>query len=163
MPLKPSFVSALLTAAFMTLSTLSLSASEITAPSNSSIEITNFYARATPPNAVNSALFATITNNSKQIRTLVSASSSAAAKVELHDVIHEGDVMKMRQVAQIEIPAEQTVMLKPGSLHIMLLNINKPFNDGESIEVTLTYANGDVQELIVPVKKVMAGMRKHHH
>jgi copper(I)-binding protein len=131
--------------------------------SSKDINISHIYARATPPNAMNSALFATITNNSKQNRTLVSASSTVAEKVELHDVIHDGDVMKMRQVKKINILAEQTVTLKPGSLHIMLLDIKKQLKEGQEIEVIFTYANGEKQQLSVPVKKVIAGMHSHHH
>lgn len=128
-----------------------------------SISVSHYYSRATPPNAVNSAIFANITNNSEQERTLVSVSSLIAEKLELHDVIHEGDIMKMRQVKQIIIPAGQTVQLKPGSLHIMLLGLKNQLKKGQEIKVTLSFANGDKQTLIVPVKKVMAGMHMSHH
>ncbi|WGV98477.1 copper chaperone PCu(A)C [Vibrio sp. YMD68] len=119
------------------------------------------YARATPPNAVNSAVFTQLMNKGNTDRILVSASTNAAGKVELHDVITEGDMMKMRQIDEIKIPANDHVELKPGSLHIMLFDLKAPLIEGEAIEVNLTFKNGEQQVFTAPVKKVMSGM-KHH-
>ncbi|MBW3695422.1 copper chaperone PCu(A)C [Vibrio sp. T187] len=123
----------------------------------------DLYARAMPPSSVTSAVFTTLMNHSDKDRTLVSATTPAAGKVELHDVIKDGDVMKMRQVQEIKIPANSNVVLKPGSLHIMLFNLDKRLEEGQSIDLTLTYANGETQTLQAPVKKVMSGMKKMDH
>ncbi|WP_159737796.1 copper chaperone PCu(A)C [Vibrio atypicus] len=120
------------------------------------------YARATPPNAATSAVFAEIMNRSDSDRFIVSATTDAAEKVELHDVIKEGDVMKMRQVDRIKVPANGSVELKPGSLHIMLFDLKKPLVEGEKIDVQVTFANGQKQTFAAPIKKVMSGM-KHKH
>ncbi|MFA0439562.1 hypothetical protein BCU70_18895 [Vibrio sp. 10N.286.49.C2] len=130
---------------------------------NAAIDVTDAYARATAPNATTSAVFATIENTSDTVRTLVKANSQASEVVELHDVVMDGEVMQMRQVKSIEIPADGHVMLKPGGLHIMLLNINEPLKETQTIDVELTFANGEVQVVTVPVKKVMAGMSKMKH
>lgn len=118
------------------------------------------YARATPPNAVNSAIFMTIENHMDAERTLISATTEIADKAELHTVEKDGDLMKMRQVDQIILPAHGQVILKPGSYHIMLLNVKQPLVEGDNIHVTLGYANGETENLEVPVKKVMAGMKQ---
>ncbi|WP_159651246.1 copper chaperone PCu(A)C [Vibrio atypicus] len=120
------------------------------------------YARATPPNAATSAVFAEIMNRGDSDRFIVSATTDAAEKVELHDVIKEGDVMKMRQVDRIKVPANGSVELKPGSLHIMLFDLKKPLVEGEKIDVQVTFANGQKQTFAAPIKKVMSGM-KHKH
>ncbi|MGF1751210.1 copper chaperone PCu(A)C [Vibrio cionasavignyae] len=130
---------------------------------NAAIDVHDAYARATAPNATTSAVFATIENTSDNVRTLVKANSQAAAVVELHDVVMDGEVMQMRQVQNIEIPANGHVMLKPGNLHIMLLDINEPLKETQTIDVELTFANGEVQVVTVPVKKVMSGMNKMNH
>jgi copper(I)-binding protein len=83
--------------------------------------------------------------------------------VELHDVIKEGDVMKMRQVNTIDIPANGKTILKPGSLHVMLLDVKAPMKEGDTINVELNFANGEVKVLTVPVKKVMSGIKHHKH
>jgi copper(I)-binding protein len=127
------------------------------------IDIDDAYARATPPNATTSAVFATINNDGDKDRVIVKAVSDASAAVELHDVIMNGEVMQMRQVESITIPANGSTVLKPGSLHIMLLDIKEPMLEGSKIDVELTFANGEIQALTVPIKKVMAGMKKMDH
>lgn len=130
---------------------------------HAAIDVNDAYARATPPNATTSAVFATIENTGDKDRVIVEAASQASSVVELHDVIMDGDVMKMRQVKSITVPANGQAILKPGSLHIMLLDVERPMKEGETINVELTFANGEVQVLTVPVKKVMSGMKKHAH
>lgn len=130
---------------------------------HAAIDVNDAYARATPPNATTSAVFATIENTGDKDRVIVEAASQASSVVELHDVIMDGDVMKMRQVKSITVPANGQTILKPGSLHIMLLDVEKPMKEGKTINVELTFANGEVQVLTVPVKKVMSGMKKHAH
>ena len=125
----------------------------------SQLIIENPYARATPPNATNSAIFMTIKNTGDATRTLVSATTSAAKKVELHTVIKTDGMMKMREVDTIEIPKDQEVMLKPGGLHIMLFNLAQPLKESDFIDVTLNFADGDKEVFKAPVKKVMAGMK----
>ncbi|EKO3930822.1 copper chaperone PCu(A)C [Vibrio fluvialis] len=117
------------------------------------------YARATPPNAPTSAVFAELVNNSDHDRFIVAASTPAAGKVELHDVIKEGDVMKMRQVEAFTIPANGTLELKPGSFHIMLFDLKMPFQEGKQIDVQLTFKDGEQLSFTAPVKKVMKGMQ----
>ncbi|UUM31895.1 copper chaperone PCu(A)C [Vibrio japonicus] len=119
------------------------------------------YARATPPTAATSAVFAEIVNTGSDDRFIVSASTEAAGKVELHDVIKDGDVMKMRQIDKIKVPANSTAVLKPGSLHIMLFDLTKPLVEGDKIDVEISFANGEKQTFSAPIKKVMSGM-KHH-
>ncbi|WP_104401709.1 copper chaperone PCu(A)C [Vibrio penaeicida] len=122
------------------------------------------YVRATPPNAPTSAAFMHIMNSSDKDRAIVSATTPAAGRVELHTVITEGEVMKMRQVDTIEIPANGDVSLKPGGLHIMLFDLKQALKEGESVDINLTFANGDKKTVKAPIKKVMSGMKhKHNH
>ncbi|RJX69756.1 copper chaperone PCu(A)C [Vibrio sinensis] len=132
------------------------------AQASSDIMTHHAYARATPPNAPTSAVFVTLMNKGAEDRIIISATTPAAGNVELHDVLKDGDVMKMRQIETIDIPANGQVELKPGSFHIMLFDLKKPFVDGDSIDVELTFKNGEKQTFNAPIKKVMAGM-KHHH
>ncbi|MEZ9657413.1 copper chaperone PCu(A)C [Vibrio splendidus] len=133
------------------------------AQANNDVMVHDAYARATPPSAVNSAVFTTLMNHSDKERSIIAATTPAAGKVELHDVIVDGDVMKMRQIQQITIPANGEVVLKPGSLHIMLFDLKDGLKEGEQIEMTLTFANGETQTFDAPVKKVMSGMKKTDH
>ncbi|MGB2079288.1 MAG: copper chaperone PCu(A)C [Vibrio sp.] len=134
-------------------------ASPFTQAAISSLHVDNLYARETPPNATNSAAFMTLTNTSDKQIELVKANTQVANSTELHTVEMKDDVMKMRQVAQIMIPAEQSLTLKPGGFHVMLLDLKQPLKTGETIHLSLTLANGESQTFEVPVKKVMSGMK----
>ena len=127
---------------------------------NNDINIVEPYARATPPSVPNSAIFLTLENHKMEERTLVSASSDAADKVELHNHTMVDGMMKMRQVENIKIAAHKSAVLQPGGLHIMLFGLKNQLVEGEEISLTLTFANGATQSLSVPVKKVMMGMKK---
>jgi copper(I)-binding protein len=84
--------------------------------------------------------FLTIRNGGKTADRLVSASSSAAAEVQIHTMSMDGGVMKMRQLKDgIAIPAGQTVELKPGGLHIMFIGLKRPFKKGAQIPATLRF------------------------
>ncbi len=122
----------------------------------------NPYARAMAPGAVTSAVFGNIVNQGDTDRFIVSATSSAAGKIELHDVIMDGDMMKMRQIPELKIPAKGKLELKPGSFHIMLFNLPKPLQEGEEIDVQVTFKNGEQYSFSAPVKKVMSGMQMKH-
>lgn len=141
---------------------LSLLFSVHLAANDGAITVNGAYARATPPNAPTSAIFMQMNNNSEQTVSLVSASTPAAGRVELHTMLMDGDVMQMRQVEKIEVPAGKQVELKPGGLHLMLFDLANKFAEGEEVELTLVFSNGSQQQLTVPVKKVMHKM-KHHH
>ncbi len=70
---------------------------------------------------------------------LVSANSSFADKVELHEMAVENGVMKMRPIKQLELKANTPVELKPGGLHLMLLGIKSPVKTGDTIPLNLVF------------------------
>ena len=103
------------------------------------VEIEQPWARATAPGAQVAGGYMTIRNKGAAADKLVGASSGAAARVELHVHIREGDVMKMRQVGAYEVPANGSFELKPGGAHLMFLQIARPFKEGEKIRVELRF------------------------
>ena len=95
---------------------------------------------------------------------VVSASSPVAERVELHETIRDGDVMRMREVEAIELPAGQTVELKPGGLHLMLMGLKAPLKAGETVPVTLKFEKaGDVtvQLNVEGAGQATMGLHKH--
>lgn len=77
---------------------------------------------------------------------LVSASSPVAKSVELHTMEMDGSVMRMRQVPGIDVPAGQTVALKPGGHHLMFMGLTQPLKQGDTFPLTLHFEKaGDVQ------------------
>lgn len=87
----------------------------------------------------------TITNNGEDDR-LVAASSDAAQVVEIHDMVFQNDVMSMVHLSDgLDIPAGESVELKPRGLHVMLIGLNQDLLPGDTFEITFTFERaGDV-------------------
>lgn len=105
---------------------------------------------------------------STQGGTLVSASSSAAGMVEIHEMTMEGSTMKMRALSQgLALPAGKVVELKPGGYHVMLMDLKAPLKTGDTVPLTLVVQGKDGKketvELNAPVKALgeAQGMHKH--
>ena len=78
-----------------------------------------------------------------QDSSLVGAASPLAKSVEIHEMAMEGDVMKMRAVKRVALPAGKTVELKPGGYHIMLVGLTKALKKGETVPIELTLQGKD--------------------
>jgi copper(I)-binding protein len=90
---------------------------------------------------INTAAFLTITNSGATSDFLISASAAPeiVKAVELHTMIEEGGVMKMRPVEKIEVPANGEAVLKPGSFHVMFIGVQKELKDGDTVKLSLTF------------------------
>ncbi|MBU8543582.1 MULTISPECIES: copper chaperone PCu(A)C [Roseomonadaceae] len=89
--------------------------------------------------------FLTLRNSGAADR-LVAARADIARTVELHTHIRDGNVMRMRPVEAIDLPAGETVTLAPGGLHIMLIDLKQALRQGESVPVTLVFEKaGEIQ------------------
>lgn len=102
--------------------------------------------------------FVTIRNSGPADR-LLSASTPAAGRTELHTMLRDGDIMRMRQVDAIAVPAQGAVALAPGGLHIMLIGLVRPLAVGESIPLTLVFERAGPVTLNLDVRA--AGARAH--
>lgn len=83
---------------------------------------------------------------------LVGAASPAAKVVEVHEMAMKGNVMEMRAIDALALPAGATVELKPGGYHVMLIDLVKPLAAGEKVPVTLTVVGKDGKKSLVEVK-----------
>lgn len=113
-----------------------------------------------------SGMFARITSISGG--KLLSASSPVAGVVEIHEMSMDGNVMKMRALpAGLVLPAGQTVELKPGGYHIMLLDLKQALTAGDKVPVSLVIENTSGQretlEIQAPVRALGAGMPAGGH
>jgi len=87
--------------------------------------------------AAQKATGAFMTLTSTQNSRLVGVSSPAAGVVEVHEMKMENDMMKMRQLPALDLPAGKPVKLAPGGYHLMLLDLKQPLKDGDKIPLTL--------------------------
>jgi copper(I)-binding protein len=98
------------------------------------------------------AVYVTLRNGGSSPDVLLGATSDAAEHVELHETIRDGDVMRMRPVAKLEIPAGAALEMKPGGLHIMLINLKRELRPGDRVPVTLTFEHAGPVSLEVQVR-----------
>jgi copper(I)-binding protein len=118
------------------------------------IEVSNAWARATPGKSETGTVYLTV--ESPTADKLVSVSTPAAKKAELHTMTMTGMVMRMRPLAALDIPAGQPVTLKPGGMHIMLIGLAKPLRTGQSFPLTLTFDKAGTRTVDVAVEKLGA-------
>jgi hypothetical protein len=109
------------------------------------------WVRGTVPQQKATGMFAQITSPAGG--KLVSASSPVAGVVEVHEMVMDGNVMKMRAVAGgLELPAGKTVELKPGGYHVMLMELKQTLAAGDTVPVTLVVEGKDGKKETVEVK-----------
>ena len=126
-----------------------------------SVQIENAYTRATVSGQQAAGGFMKIENKGAADQ-LISASSPVAGEVQLHEMAMDGNVMKMRQVKDIAVPAGGAVELKPGGMHLMFMNIKAPLTAGETVPVKLKFAKAGEVEVKMPVNAMgNAGAMKH--
>jgi periplasmic copper chaperone A len=99
------------------------------------VQVDGAWARATGPGQKTAGAYMRLT--AREPLSLVGAESSASAVAELHEMKLDGDVMRMRPVSQLPLPAGRTVELKPGGLHLMLVDLKAPLQPGTRVPVTL--------------------------
>ncbi len=107
--------------------------------------------------------FMRLRNTGGQPDRLISASTPAARTVELHTMIRDGDVMRMRPVQNIEVAPGETVELRPGGFHIMMIGLTAPMNQGGRVPLTLRFERaGEVTvELAVEAAGARGGGHQH--
>ena len=120
------------------------------------------WTRATPPGAKVAAGYLSVRNSGKEPDRILNASSPAAERVELHVQMREGDVMKMREVQSVEVPPGQSRMLRPGSLHLMLVGLRKPLSRGENIPLTLRFERAGELRVELEVRAADSADPPHH-
>lgn len=85
---------------------------------------------------------------------LMKAESPAAGIVEIHDMKMNAGVMEMKALDAIDVPANKAIELKPGGMHVMLMNVKKPINKGDKIPMTLTFEGANKKTLLVKLELV---------
>lgn len=120
------------------------------------LEVSGAFLRASPKVANAGAGFLTIKNPNAEADTLVGAEADVSRTVELHTHIKDGDVMRMRQVESIPVPAGGVAELKPGADHIMFIDLKKPLAEGQKVPVTLVFAKAGKKVVEMPVLGVGA-------
>lgn len=132
--------------------------------------VTEPWVRASVPQQTASGAFMQL--HSPDAARLVAVSSPAARSVELHKMEMHGQLMKMREVDGIDLPAGQTVNLASGGFHIMLVGLKQQLREGDNVPFSLVIErkSGKRETVVVkaPVKPLTFSGSKgsapiHHH
>jgi len=114
------------------------------------VSVQQAWVRASVPQQQATGAFMLITS-AKDSR-LVGATSSLTPSVEVHEMAMQDNVMRMRQVPAVELPAGKTVALQPGGYHVMLMGLKQPVVAGDTVPLTLSFANHDGTSETVQVR-----------
>ena len=140
-----------------------------TAPAFASdLEVSGAWVRGTVPGQKATGAFMEL--KSKAGATLVGAASPAAGVTEVHEMTMDGNMMKMRAVPKLDLPAGKAVTLQPGSYHVMLLDLKKPLAKGDIVPLTLKVQGRDGKTESVDIKAEVRDLtammpmdHEHHH
>ncbi len=125
------------------------------------------YAPPTPPGARTAAVYLrALKNTGDQPDRLLHASSPAAASVQIHEMRMDGDVMRMRELAALPLPPGAALRFRHGqSLHLMLVDLKRPLQNGERVRLTLVFERGGTREVSVAVQtpRDAATAPEHRH
>ena len=118
--------------------------------SHGQVQVTDAWARPTLQGQTATGAFMSL--KSADGARLIGAASPVAGVVEIHEMVMEGDVMQMRELADgLPLPAGQEVVLEPGGYHLMFMDLTGPLVEGEKLPVTLTFEKAGSVEIILDI------------
>jgi periplasmic copper chaperone A len=124
------------------------------------------HAMATAPGQPHGAVFfKSISNKAAQADQLIGGRAAVSKSVEVHRMEMENNIMKMREIVGVELPANSKVMLGRGNkegYHLMLMNLKAPLKEGERFPMTLIFKRAGELEVTVTVEKPSMSMHGGH-
>jgi len=143
----------------------------VAAQAQAQVTVKDAWVRASVPQQKSTGAFMTL--QAAQDSKLVAASSPVAGVTEVHEMAMQDNVMRMRQVPAIALPAGKPVELKPGGYHVMLMDLKQQVKEGEVVPLTLEIEGKDGRrekvEVRAPVRPLNAAaggameMQQHKH
>ena len=127
------------------------------------VSVQDPYVRLAPPNAPATGAFMVIRNAGDKDVKVVKADNPVSRVTELHTHLNEGGVMKMRPVPAIDVKAKGEAVLKPGGLHVMLIDLKAPMMEGDTVPLTLTFDDGSTKKVDAKVVKPTAAPAPMEH
>jgi periplasmic copper chaperone A len=127
------------------------------------ITVQDAWIRGIPSSATTTAAFMTIHNAGSDNAILKSADCEIAETVQIHTMEQVGEIMKMKEVSELRIPANGQAILAPKGYHIMLIGLVRPIKEGESIPLSLNFADRPTVVVDAVVKKWGSMPPMSHH
>lgn len=128
------------------------------------VQVSDAWARETLPGQKVGAVYMKL--KSPRAARVVGVETSAGKWAEIHEMRHQGDMMKMRRLPALDLPAGRQVALEPNGVHIMLMELQQPLKPGEQVTLSL-----DVEEagrhvkvpVVAPVRALVESVDPHRH
>ena len=131
-----------------------------TTANSESLQISDPWTRVTAPDQMNGAVYMTITSDKDDRLTKATVPATVAGSAELHETTMgkssmsgSSGEMSMKPVSAIDLKANQPLELKPGGYHIMLMDLVKPIDSTDKIQVTLTFAKAGERTVTAYAKR----------
>ncbi|MDP5147929.1 copper chaperone PCu(A)C [Shewanella sp. ULN5] len=145
---------------FLVLTSVSLTAS-------ANVILVDGHVRAMPASVPNTAAYLTLENHGDDAVNLIAVKTPAAKEAQLHTIVDENGMVKMRQVESFPITSHGALALKPSGDHIMILGLNKPLSENDKVVLTLIFDNDQQLQVELPVLKNADSSHQdhseHHH
>ncbi|TFF39941.1 copper chaperone PCu(A)C [Pseudomonas sp. RIT623] len=140
----------------------------LTLPALAQTTVSDAWVRASVPQQQATGAFMTLTASSDS--KLVGVASPVAKTVQVHEMTMNGEVMGMREVKAVELPAGKAVTLDPNGYHVMLMGLKQQVKEGQQVPLTLTIEDAkgqqqtlEVQAQVKPLTAEMGGGHDHSH
>lgn len=127
-------------------------------PATAQVAVSDAWVRGTVAGQQSTGAFMRLTAGADA--TLVGVASPAAKVVEIHEMKHDGGMMKMSAVARLPLPAGKAVELSPGGYHVMLMGLAQPLKEGDSVPITLTFEDKTGAKQVIAVKAPVRALGK---
>lgn len=126
------------------------------------IKIEKAWTRATPEGAKAGGAFLLVTNKGGEADRLIGASSDVSSKVEIHEMSMVDGVMKMQELKDgLAIAPGETIELKPGSFHIMMIGLHKAIAEGDMVKINLEFEKAGKVDVMFPAAQLGAPAMDH--
>ena len=126
---------------------------------NQPVQVKDAWVRAMVAGQQSTGAYLTVT--AKTATRLVGITSAVAGVAEVHEMKMEGDIMRMRAVPVLELPAGKSVRFKPGGHHVMLMDLEQPLRQGGTVPLTLFFKDAQgiesQMDLMLPVAAAAPG------
>lgn len=119
-----------------------------------SIQASEAWARSTPPGVGASAAYLRLHNDSTQTLLITQVRSDVSGSAQLHEMTLQDGVMRMRHLSSgLSLKPGETVQLKPGGLHVMLMDLKQPLRPGQTVLLQFSISDGRELSIAVPVRE----------
>lgn len=115
-----------------------------------SLDIHHPWAR--PTAGKTGAVYFVVKNSGTAGDALLRVETDVSDKAQIHTMTMDGDVMRMRKLDRLDIPAGQSVAVAPGGIHIMLIGLKAPLKAGDKFPMKLVFEKAGAVDVSVYVQ-----------